>query len=89
MKLLKQETDENVGFKSTYFVELVDTSAGVDQLLLAREERMAFGANLNTEFAVRIGSGRSGSKGLAACTADGYFFIIGMYALLHLFHLIY
>ena len=64
-------------------VELVNTAAGVDQLLLAGVERVALGADFNGD----VLTGRAGLDDVAAGAADGGVKILGMYAFLHVFHL--
>ena len=62
-------------------VEAINTSAGVDQLLLASVERMALGAN----FDVDLGLGGTSLDDIAACTGDGAVNVIRMDTLLHSF----
>ena len=64
-------------------LEAVYTSAGIDELLLAREKRMALGANINTKILL----GRGSLDNLAASTTDRCFLILGMDALFHSCHL--
>ena len=64
-------------------VEAINTSAGVNQFLLASVERMALGANFNVD--LRLGG--MGVDDLAASAGDGAVHIIGMDALFHSFHL--
>ena len=64
-------------------VEPIDASTGVDQLLLAGIERVALGADLNTDVLLR-GAGR---KDIATGTANGGLFVIGMDTFLHFVHL--
>ena len=64
-------------------VEAINTSTGVNQLLLAGIERVALGADLNTNVLL----GRTGSKDIAAGTADGGLFVLGMDTFLHFVHL--
>src|SRR4029453_12067428 len=59
--------------------ETLDAAGGVDELLLAREERVALGADLETQVLAR----RPGHELLAASAADGHFLVFGMDALLH------
>ena len=65
-------------------VEAVHTSAGINQLLLARVERMALGAN----FHVDLGLGGAGLDHVAACAGDGAVNVVGMDTLFHSIHLI-
>ncbi len=60
-------------------LELINTSARVNKLLLTREERMALGANFNAHIA--LGGFRYDS--LAASAFNGAFFIIRMDTLFH------
>ena len=62
-------------------LELVDTTACIDKLLLAGEERMALRANFNA----KITLGGSGLYDFAACTSDRAFLVFGMETLLHIF----
>ena len=64
-------------------VETVNTSTGVNQLLLAGIERVALGADLNTNVLL----GRTGSKDITAGAADGGLFVLGMDTFLHFVHL--
>ena len=65
-------------------VEAVHASAGIDQLLLARVERMALGA----DFHVDLGLGGAGLDDVAARAGDGAVNVLGMDTLFHSFHLI-
>ena len=56
-------------------LKLVNTSAHVNKLLLAREEGMALGANFNSDLAALSGLGRNS---LAACATDYTLLVIGM-----------
>ena len=64
-------------------VEAINTSTGVNQLLLAGIERVALGADLNANVLL----GRTGSKDIAASAADGGLFVVGMDTFLHFVHL--
>ena len=64
-------------------VEAINTSTGVNQLLLAGIERVALGADFHTN--VLLG-GTSG-KDIAAGAADGGLFVLGMDTFLHFVHL--
>jgi len=64
-------------------LETIYTSAGIHEFLLAREKRMALGANFNTDVAL----GRTGFDYLAAGTSDSSLLIVGMDSFLHRFHL--
>jgi hypothetical protein len=65
-------------------VEALNTSAGVDQLLLASVEGVALGAN----FDVDLGLGRTSLNDVAASTSDGAVNVVRMDTLFHSFHLI-
>ncbi len=60
-------------------LELINTSARIHELLLAREERMAFRAYFNTHIAL----GGSRHYGFAASAFDRAFLIFRMDTLLH------
>ena len=62
-------------------IELVDTSAGFNLLLLAGVERVALGANV--EFQNVAFLGRAGYEGSSASAHGGDFMIIGMYIFFH------
>ena len=64
-------------------LELIHTTAGVHQLLLAGVERVALGANFNLQLLL----GRAGREGLAAHAAHDRLAVLGMDAFLHCFHL--
>ena len=64
-------------------VEPINASTGVNQLLLAGIERVALGADLNTDLLL---SGTAG-KGVTAVAANGCLFVVGMDAFLHFVHL--
>ena len=64
-------------------VETINTSTGVDQLLLAGVERVALGADLNTDLLL----GGTGCKHVATCATDGGLFVVGMDAFSHVVHL--
>ena len=65
-------------------VEALDTSAGIDQLLLAREERVA----LRADFNLNVLFGREHFDHIAAVAGDGSFLAVRMDAFLcHDFHL--
>ena len=61
-------------------LELVNTSAGVNKLLLAGKEGMALGADINLQLAAL---GGLGFNNFAACTSDGAGFVIRMDSVLH------
>ena len=64
-------------------VETVNTSTSINQLLLAGIERVALGADLNTNVLL----GRTSGKDIAARAADGGLFVLGMDTFLHFVHL--
>ena len=64
-------------------LETIYTSAGIHEFLLAREKRMALGANFNTDIAL----GRTGLDYLAAGTSDRSLLVVGVDSFLHRFHL--
>ena len=61
-------------------LELINASACVNELLLAGKERMALGADVNTDLAAL---GRTGLEGFAASTLNGYYFVVRMESFLH------
>ena len=63
--------------------EPVYTATGINKLLLAGIERMALGADLNTN----VLAGGAGLENLAASASDRGGLILGMYVLFHLRHL--
>ena len=63
------------------FLELVYTAAGIHKLLLTREKRMAFGANLH----LHITFCGSRHNGFTAGALDRYFLILRMDTLFHFF----
>ena len=64
-------------------LEAIDTAAGVNQLLLAGEERVALGADFNAQLLL----GRARLEGIAADAGHGRLLILRMDAFLHDFHL--
>ena len=65
-------------------VEALNTSAGVDQLLLTSVERMALGANFDVD--LRLGG--TSLNDVAARAGDGAVNVVRMDTLFHSFHLI-
>ena len=57
----------------------INTSAGVYQLLLTGEERMALGTNVNYDVLL----GGASLDDVAASTTNGRLFVVGMDSLLH------
>ena len=64
-------------------VETINTSTGVNQLLLAGIERVALGADLDTNFLL---SG-TGCKSVATSATDRGLFVLGVDTFLHIVHL--
>ena len=64
-------------------VETINTSTGVNQLLLAGIERVALGADFNTDLLL----GGAGGEGVAASAADGGLLVLRMDAFSHVVHL--
>ena len=64
-------------------LETIDASAAVYELLLAGEERMALGANVNAQFLLH----RTGLEGFTAYAANNRLTIVRMDLLFHLSHL--
>ena len=64
-------------------VEAINTSTSVNQLLLAGIERVALGADFNTNVLL----GRTSGKDIAACATDSGLFVLGMDTFLHFVHL--
>ena len=60
-------------------IELINTAAGINELLLAGVERMALGADLNGD----AGTGRAGLDSCAASALDNGGLIIRMDSCLH------
>ena len=65
-------------------LELVNTTTGIDKLLLAGVEGVALGANFNVNIAA-LGGLRL--YDLTACTNNLASLVLGMDALFHFFHL--
>ena len=64
-------------------VEPINASTGVNQLLLAGIERVALGADFNTDVLL----GGASRKDVATSTTDGSLFVVGMDAFSHFVHL--
>ena len=64
-------------------VETVNTSTGVNQLLLAGVERVALGADFNSDVLL----GGAGGKGIATGATNRSLFVLGMESFLHVVHL--
>ena len=71
--------------KTISLFELIDTSTGINQLLLAREERMAIAANIHFHYVAFFRRARFESS--STCASYSYFVIFGMYISFHYFHL--
>ena len=71
--------------KTISLFELIDTSTGINQLLLAREERMAIAANIHFHYVAFFRRTRFESSSTSA--SYSYFVIFGMYISFHYFHL--
>ena len=71
--------------KTISLFELIDTSTGINQLLLAREERMAVAANIHFQHFALFR--RAGFESSSTSASYGYFVIFGMYISFHYFHL--
>ena len=66
---------------SVSFLEFIDASAGIDELLSSRKERMAFAANIH--FQNLYVFGRARFERFATSAYHGYFVIIRMNIRLH------
>ena len=64
-------------------VETVNTSTGINQLLLAGVERVALGADFNSDVLL----GGAGGKSIATSTANRSLFVLRMDAFSHVVHL--
>ena len=71
--------------KTISLFELIDTSTGINQLLLAREERMAIAANIH--FHNVAGFRRARLESSSTSASYSYFVIFGMNIRFHYFHL--
>ena len=65
--------------QTVLLVEAADTTAGIDDLLLASEERMALGTNFDTDVLL----GGTGGIDRTTSTTDGGLLVIGMNTCLH------
>ena len=70
-------------FDAVTLFEHVNTSAGIYELLLTREERMALGANFDTDILFR----RSGRNDVPTSAGNIGLFILRMNILFHCCHL--
>ena len=71
--------------KTISLFELIDTSTGINQLLLAREERMAITANIYFENFTILR--RASLESSSTSASNSYFVIFGMDISFHYFHL--
>ena len=62
------------------FLELINTSAGVNKLLLTGEEGVALGANFNSHLAAL---GGTGNNSFAASALNDTLYVIGMDSAFH------
>lgn len=74
---------QSAGSDAVFLLETVDASAGIDELLLAREKRMAARANFDAE----VGLDRTRLERIAASASDRCHLVLRMNALFHLVHL--
>ena len=75
--------DSSFSLHTVSFLELIDTSTGIHQLLFAGKERMAFGANLNVD----IGFGRTCYESVSAVAGYSCLIVVRMDSFAHDFHL--
>ena len=61
-------------------LELINTSACINKLLLAGEEGVALGANFDSDLA---SLGGLSNNGFAACASDYALFVLGLNSFLH------
>ena len=80
-EIAKEESLLGGSFQS--LLELINSTACVNEFLLTGKEGMTFRANFNSHFSAIRGLG---CNGLAASTLDGHFFVIRMDSGLHLFN---
>ena len=69
--------------QTVFSVETVDTSTGVNKLLLAGVERVTLGANFNLD----VLFGRTSLNNCTTRASDSSLFVLGMDTFLHEFHL--
>ena len=69
--------------QAVFSVETVDTSTGVNELLLAGVERVTLGANFNLD----VLFGRTSLNNCTTRASDSSLFVLGMDTFLHEFHL--
>ena len=63
-------------------LELINTSACINKLLLAGEEGVALGANFDSDLA---SLGGLSNNGFAACASDYALFVLGLNSFFHFF----
>ncbi len=80
---LKIQCGFQVLLQTKSLVETVNTSTGVNQLLLAGIERVALGADFNSDVLLC----GTGGKSVATGTTDGSLLVLGMDAFSHVVHL--
>ena len=71
--------------KTISLFELIDTTTGINQLLLAREERMAIAANIYFHYVAVFR--RTGFESSSTSASNSYFVIFRMDISFHYFHL--
>ena len=64
-------------------LEFINSTADIDELLLAGEEGVTLRADLDLDLVSASGVSGPGCDGLAAGAADHYLFVFGMDAFLH------
>ena len=69
--------------QAVFLVETVNTSTGVNKLLLAGVERVTLGANFNLD----VLFGRTSLNNCTTRASDSSLFVLGMDTFLHEFHL--
>ena len=75
-------SQELLSYSFQSLLELVNTTAGINKLLLTGEEGMALGANFNSHLAAL---GGTGNDGFAASALDDTLYVIGMDSAFHFF----
>jgi hypothetical protein len=65
---------------AVFLLELINSAAGIQELLLAGEERMAAGANFDAQLFL----GRASFKGVAAGAGHLSYIVLGLNCCLHL-----
>jgi len=67
---------------AVFLAEFLDTTSGVDDLLLAGVERMAFRAHFNVQ---RLAHGRTRDEFVAATAVDGNLIVFRVYVCFHVY----